>query len=496
MIQYIWLALYLSALCALFIYGMNCYILMICYRLNRPLAVKRHAHVKKKFYQDFSAEGWPKVTIQLPVFNERYVVERLIESVCRFDYPSRLLEIQVLDDSIDDTVKIAGAVVAEMQRRGRDVVYLHRQERSGFKAGALREGLKAAKGDLIAIFDADFIPDPTFLKETIPYFTDPAVGLLQARWGHVNRNYSLLTCAQSMGIDGHFGVEQAARAWSGFFMNFNGTAGIWRKKAIEDAGGWQADTLTEDLDLSYRAQLRGWKLQFAPEVVCPAELPVTITAFKSQQHRWAKGSIQTARKNLINLFRADISIWVKIQAVLHLTHYMVHPMMLMVVLTSIPMLFTPWFFSNPGFAIVIFTMLCLATCGPSCMYLFSQNILYGNRWGRIKFLPLLMFLGTGIAVNNTRAILEALLNIKTGFVRTPKYGIKRKGEPWEGKSYSIPLTAISILEFCMGVYALIALLLFLIYGRFLISPFLLIYTIGFFYVFILSVKHGYGKSQS
>lgn len=495
-IQYVCLIIYLFALISLFTYGMNCYFLMIFYRLNRPKALKRHEQIKKDFYLNFSPKDWPKVTIQLPVFNERYVVERLITSVCRFDYPKELLEVQVLDDSTDDTVDIAKAVVAQMQQHGFDVIYLHREDRTGFKAGVLKEGLKTAKGELVGIFDADFIPNPDFLKETVPYFTDPGIGMLQTRWGHVNGDYSLLTCTQSIGIDGHFGVEQASRAWSGFFMNFNGTAGIWRKKAIEDAGGWQADTLTEDLDLSYRAQLRGWKLQFAPEVVCPAELPVTITAFKSQQHRWAKGSIQTAKKNLVKLFKADISILVKIQAFLHLTHYMVHPMMLTVVLTSIPMLYTQWFFTHLAYPIIIFTLLCLATCGPSSMYLFSQHILYQNWKGRIKFLPFLMFLGTGIAVNNTKAILEALLNIRSGFVRTPKYGIKLKGDRWEGKRYSIPLTSISILEFFMGLYSLTGLLLFLFYSKYLISPFLLIYTTGFFYVFFLSVKHGYGKSQS
>jgi cellulose synthase/poly-beta-1,6-N-acetylglucosamine synthase-like glycosyltransferase len=495
-IQYVWLIIYLFALFSLFVYGVNCYFLMICYRLNLPKAIKRHEQTQKDFYLNFTPKDWPKVTIQLPVFNERYVIERLITSVCRFDYPKELLEIQVLDDSTDDTADIAKAMVAQMQQQGFDVVYLRREDRTGFKAGALREGLKTAKGKLVGIFDADFIPNPNFLKETVPYFKDPGVGMLQTRWGHVNGDYSLLTCAQSMGIDGHFGVEQASRAWSGFFMNFNGTAGIWRKKAIEDAGGWQADTLTEDLDLSYRAQLRGWKLQFAPEVVCPAELPVTITAFKSQQHRWAKGSIQTAKKNLIRLFKADISILIKIQAFLHLTHYMVHPMMLLVVLTSIPMLYTQWFFTSLAYPIIIFSLLCLATCGPSSLYLFSQYILYRNWKGRIKFLPLLMFLGTGIAVNNTKAILEALLNIKSGFVRTPKYGIQLKGDRWEEKGYAIPLTSVSILEFFMGLYSLTGLLLFLFYSKYLISPFLLIYTAGFFYVFFLSIKHGYGKSRS
>ena len=495
-IQGVCLAIYLFALISLFTYGMNCYLLMIFYFFKSPAALRQHQEIKEKFFRNVPQKDWPQVTIQLPIFNERYVVERLIKSVCRFDYPKELFEIQILDDSTDDTVDIAKAVAAEMTRQGFDIGYIHRDDRTGFKAGALKEGLKYAKGELVGIFDADFIPTPEFLKETVPYFTDPQIGMLQTRWGHINSDYSLLTRAQSMGIDGHFGVEQAARAWSGFFMNFNGTAGIWRKKTIEDAGGWQADTLTEDLDLSYRAQLKGWKLKFVSDVVCPAEVPVTINAFKSQQHRWAKGSIQTAKKNLGRLFKSDVSRLIKFQAFMHLTHYMVHPMMLLVVLTSIPMLYSQWFFDSLAYPIMIFTLLCLATCGPSSMYLFSQRVLYRDWKSRIKFLPFLMCLGTGIAVNNTKAVLEAFLNIKSGFIRTPKYGIKKQEDSWKEKHYSIPLNAVSILEFLLGLYSLSGLILFLFFSKYLVSPFLLIYTSGFFYVFFLSVKHGYGKKES
>lgn len=495
-IQYVWLIIYLFALVSLFTYGMNCYLLMIFYRLNRRKAVTKHEAVKEEFYQTVSPEDWPRVTVQLPIYNECYVIERLIGSICRLDYPKELLEIQVLDDSTDETVDIALAIVADMRRQGFDIAYCHRRNRNGYKAGALKEGLKIAKGELVAIFDADFVPYPNFLTESVPYFMDAQVGMIQTRWGHINSDYSLLTRAQSIGIDGHFGVEQASRAWSGFFLNFNGTAGVWRKETIMDAGGWHADTLTEDLDLSYRAQLKGWKLCFAPNVVCPAEVPVTINAFKSQQHRWAKGSIQTAKKNLGKLFRADIPLLVKIQAFLHLTHYMVHPMMLLVVLTSIPMLYSQWFFDNLAFPIMIFTLLCLATLGPSTMYMFSQRILYPEWKQRIKYLPFLMCLGTGIAVNNTKAVLEALLNIESGFIRTPKYGIKKQGDRWRDMKYSIPLSPVSVIEFLLGVYSLAGLSMFLLFSKYLVSPFLLIYTSGFFYVFFLSVKHGYGKTQS
>ena len=494
-IQYVCLFIYLFALLSLLIYGMNCYFLMMFYRLNYLKALKNHNKLKNDFYKELSSKGWPGVTIQLPIYNELYVVERLIKAVCKIDYPRNLIEIQVLDDSTDETAKIAKAMVEKMKARGFDIVYIHRNDRTGYKAGALKEGLISAKGELIGIFDADFVPHSDFLKESVPYFIDPNVGMLQTRWGHLNCDYSLLTRAQSMGIDGHFGVEQASRAWSGLFMNFNGTAGVWRKKTIEDAGGWQADTLTEDLDLSYRAQLKGWKLAFAQQIECPAEVPVTITAFKSQQHRWAKGSIQTAKKNLGKLFKSKASVLVKIQAYLHLTHYLVHPMMILVVLTSIPMLYTQWFFNNLTYPIMIFTLLCLATLGPSSMYLFSQRILYRDWKTRIKYLPFLMCLGTGIAVNNTKAIIEALCGIESGFIRTPKYGIKRKEDKWRGKRYSIPLNFVSILEFILGLYSLTGLFMFLFYSKYLVSPFLFIYTAGFFYVFFLSVKHGYGKTH-
>jgi cellulose synthase/poly-beta-1,6-N-acetylglucosamine synthase-like glycosyltransferase len=382
-VEYLLLAIYLLALFSLFAYGINCYFLMIYYRTHCGHALRHGQDVKRRFYEGLSHEGWPQVTIQLPIFNERYVVERLIQSVCRIDYPRELLEIQVLDDSTDDTVEIARAVVEKAKALGFDVVYLHRQERTGYKAGALREGLASAKGEFVAIFDADFVPTPDFLKETVPYFIEPDVGMVQTRWGHLNFNYSMLTRAQSMGIDGHFGVEQPARAWGGLFMNFNGTAGIWRKRAIEDAGGWQADTLTEDLDLSYRAQLKGWKMTFAPGVVCPAELPVVINAFKSQQHRWAKGSIQTAMKNVGKILRAEVPLLVKIQSFLHLTHYLVHPLMIIVVVTSIPMLYTRWFFVSLSYPLIVFVLFCLATFGPSAMYVFSQRILYPERNVRV-----------------------------------------------------------------------------------------------------------------
>jgi cellulose synthase/poly-beta-1,6-N-acetylglucosamine synthase-like glycosyltransferase len=444
---------------------------------------------RKLFLANVAQKGLPRVTVQLPLFNERYVVERLLKGVTTTSYPKELLEIQVLDDSTDDTVEIVNNAVSDYRKRGFDIVHLHRNDRKGYKAGALEAGLSKAKGEFIAIFDADFIPPPEFLDETLPYFVDPRVGMVQARWGHINPDYSLLTRVQSMGIDGHFGVEQPARSWGGLFMNFNGTAGIWRKKAIEDAGGWEHDTLTEDMDLSYRAQLKGWKLEFSPSMICPAELPVHIHAFKAQQHRWAKGSIQTARKLLGRILRARIPLFVKLEAVLHLTHYLVHPMMLIVVLASLPMLFTQWFYASLSYPIMFFSLITLATCGPSSLYFYSQRLLYRDWLKNIKYLPLLVCLGTGIAVSNTKAILEAFGKRTGAFIRTPKYDVWSRADNWREKIYRSPESFLSILEFLMGCYALVALILFLALKKYFISPFLVIYTLGFFSVFILSMYH-------
>jgi len=326
------LILYFTALSLLFLYGINCYIMIHLHRRGVKRMLQADEEVWWRWQQ--TAQDLPVVTVQLPIYNERYVVQRLIDAVARLEYPREKLEIQVLDDSTDETTAIAAELVEAYRRAGSDITLLHRTTRTGYKAGALRDGLAGARGEFIAIFDADFVPTPDFLMKTLPFFRDHAIAMVQVRWGHINRDYSLLTLVQSFGIDGHFWVEQAARCWSGLFMNFNGTAGIWRRTAIDDAGGWQADTLTEDLDLSYRAQLKGWRLKFLPQVVCPAEVPVQLTGARSQQHRWAKGSIQTARKLIPRILQADLPLFTKYQAVFHLTNYMVHPLMLLVVLSA------------------------------------------------------------------------------------------------------------------------------------------------------------------
>jgi cellulose synthase/poly-beta-1,6-N-acetylglucosamine synthase-like glycosyltransferase len=479
----------LLALTLLFVYSANCYVLVLACRRRRREALVRCGASIRRFHGELAAHGWPRVTVQLPLYNERYVVERLIDAVCRLDYPRDRLEIQVLDDSTDDTAARAESAVRRAQARGVNIVRMARSRRDGYKAGALRDGLRAAGGEFIAVFDADFLPAPDFLKATIPYFGDPALGMLQARWGHLNAGHSLLTRLQAIGIDGHFAVEQAARAWSGWFMNFNGSGGVWRRRAIEDAGGWQADTLTEDLDLSYRAQLAGWKLMAAPQIVCPGELPVTMDAFKSQQHRWAKGSIQTAKKTLGGVLHARLPWPVKAQAVLHLTRYLVHPLILLVVLLSIPTLHSPFMRAYRGAPVLFFILLWLSTLGPSALYLSAQRLLYPDWKARLKYLPALMCLGSGLAVNNTLAVLEAFLNLRSPFVRTPKFGILRKGEAWQGKHYGLPLRAAAFAELGVGLYALSSFGFFLFAGTVLPSPFLMIYAVGFLSVFMATVRH-------
>jgi cellulose synthase/poly-beta-1,6-N-acetylglucosamine synthase-like glycosyltransferase len=490
------IALNLLILAALVVYSANCYVLIATYRRHRKPAERRSGELRRKFHDCLPDRGWPPVTVQLPVFNERYVVERLIESVCRLDYPRDRLEVQVLDDSTDDTTTLAAAAVARMRARGVHIVLRHRQTRDGFKAGALAAGLQTATGEFIAIFDADFVPPRDFLQDCIPYFLDERIGMLQARWGHLNAGYSLLTRAQAIGIDGHFAVEQSSRAWGGLFLNFNGAAGVWRRQAIEEAGGWQTDTLTEDLDLSYRAQLIGWKLMVAPQIVCPAEVPVTITALKSQQHRWAKGSIQTARKTLGRVLGAPLPLRVKFQACLHLTRYLVHPLMLAVVLLSIPMLHTPLIREASGGPLLLFGLLWLSSLGPSALYLMSQRALYRDWRRNARFLPALMGLAVGVSVNNTKAVVEALLNVRGGFVRTPKYGIESRGGEWRDKSYRLPATGVAIGELACGCYALLGVGLFLHAGKLLPGMFLMLYTLGFFYVFSLSLRQSRRPAQT
>ena len=375
---------------------------------------------------------------------------------------------------------------------GFNIKHIVRKNRNGFKAGALNLGLEKAEGEFLSIFDADFVPDKNFLYETIPFFYErPKVALVQTRWGHINRNYSLLTIAQSIGMDGHFIIEQGARAWNGLYMNFNGTAGIWRREAINDAGGWHFDTLTEDLDLSYRAQLKGWNTKFLFDVVAPSELPVDITAYKSQQHRWAKGSIQTAKKVLPQVFKSNDSLIKKIEAFIHLNQYMVHPMMIILALLSFPLIILlREQISNMPVSITMIALLLLIFFGasaPSVLYVVAQKKGYKKWKRRCLFIPALMVIGCGIAINNTKAVLEALLNIKSDFIRTPKYGVVKRGRNILAKSYSLPVTAFFVGEIFLSAYCFMGFMQYTSNKKFVFGPFLLMYAIGFCYVGALSL---------
>ena len=473
-VEYPLFALYLVALILLFVYGVNCYVLILSHRFGKRRFAPRPPRAP--------GAAWPRVTVQLPLYNEQYVARRVIEAIGRLRYPKDRLQIQVLDDSTDETVEIAADAVATLRARGIDAEHLRRARRVGYKAGALAEGLRRATGEFIAIFDADFVPPEDFLERTLPGFDDPAVGVVQTRWGHLNRDYSPLTGAQAIGIDGHFGVEQGARCWGGLLLNFNGTAGIWRARAIADAGGWTHDTLTEDLDLSYRAQLRGWRVEYRPDIICPAELPVQIAAFKAQQRRWATGTIQTALKLAPAILDAPLSPWVKLQALLHLTHYLVHPLMLVVVLLSVPLLILGEVFRSPGTTMGVVTLFALATFGPSSLYVYGQRQLGPGWLRRLRHMPFMMLVGTGIAFSNSRAILRALRAGSLEFVRTAKFGIGAGRETWRGKAYRHPGAWEGLWEVALGLYALSGLWLFLHATRYLVIPFMVIYTLGFVWV--------------
>ncbi len=423
----------------------------------------------------------PRVTIQLPVYNERYVVKRLIDSVAALDYPKELLEIQVLDDSDDITSDIVSQVVTYHRNLGVDIRHIQRSNRVGYKGGALAHGMLNARGEFVAIFDADFIPNPDFLQATILYFVeDTNIGCVQARWGHTNSDSSWLTRAQATGIDGHFLIEQETRSAGGFLLNFNGTAGIWRRSCIEDAGGWQSDTLTEDLDLSYRAQLRGWRILYLPHISVPAELPVHINAFKRQQFRWAKGSIQTARKMLPELWRSTQPLRNKIEGSIHLTHYVVHPLILVNLFLTLPVLLLN---SRFFWTIHLFTT---AAIGPLLMYWISMREEGQSIQERLSHLIGLLFLGMGLSVNNTRAFTEASLGIKTSFLRTPKFNLQGGEGAGENHDYMLPRDANFWIEALLGVYSVGLLAYVILIGAWGLVFWVLLYAGGFSYVAGLS----------
>jgi cellulose synthase/poly-beta-1,6-N-acetylglucosamine synthase-like glycosyltransferase len=478
---------YLSVLGVIAVYGFHRYLLVYLYLKHRH----ENYHPKKQF------DELPRVTVQLPMYNEGFVAERIIEASCRIDYPLEKLEIQVLDDSTDQSEKIARETCRRCAEKGYPVKYIHRDNRRGYKAGALADGLEQASGEFIVIFDADFVPPRDILYNVLDYFTDEKVGLVQVRWDHLNRDASLLTKSQAIFLDGHFVIEHTARNRSGRFMHFNGTAGVWRRKTIDDAGGWQHDTLTEDLDLSYRAQMKGWQFVYLPQFCAPAELPPEMIGFKQQAHRWTKGSVQTAIKLLPKVLRSKhLPLRIKTEAFFHLTNTVVY--VLMVVLT---VLMYPAFLSfySPlrqhehtwGQSLFSLSLFILATCSASTFFIVGQRELLGRLagWKALLYMPILMALGVGVSLNNCKAVLEAIWGAirrkPSEFIRTPKYGVTGLAKrTWHSAGVlTLRKLSLPIIEIAFGCY-MSSWIFISVYYQFCLQsvPFLSIFAGGYFYV--------------
>lgn len=470
--DFVWIISYGLVVLGLSAFGIHRYVMVYLFLKNSREKPEPKGHFAEL----------PEVTVQLPVFNEQHVVERLAEAVARLDYPKEKLQIQMLDDSTDETVEISRRKVEELQAAGFRAEMIHRTDRTGYKAGALENGLRSATGEFIFILDADFIPPPDILHKMIHFFTDEKIGMIQTRWGHLNRGYSLLTRIQAMFLDGHLMVEQTARSRAGRFINFNGTAGIWRRSCIQDAGGWEHDTLTEDLDLSYRAQMKGWRFHFLNDVVTPAELPVDMNGFKSQQHRWTKGSIQVCKKLMGPLWRSDLPLLIKLEGTVHLCSNFAYLLLIFLCILVFPGAgdnvtlggMRRWILDVPVF---------LATSlSVGAFYLVAQRAVHPKKWWQeILFLPALLALGVGMSINNGKAVLEALLNRDSAFVRTPKYGIERKGQSWRKARYSASKSLAVVFEVLFALYFSYAVWVACQLHYWTSVPFLLMFAGGFWY---------------
>src|SRR5438477_3862490 len=471
---------YFIVLILLASYGLHRYTLVYLYYKKRKNETTTPA-------QEF--DDLPRVTIQLPIFNEQFVVDRLLQAISRIEYPHERLDIQLLDDSTDETVNVASGVVEHYASQGLPITYLHRTNRAGFKAGALHEGLKSAKGEFVAIFDADFVPPPDFLLKTIHHFTDPKIGMVQTRWTHINRRYSFLTEVEAILLDGHFVLEHSGRARHKVFFNFNGTAGIWRRQAIDDAGGWEHDTLTEDTDLSYRAQLKGWKFIYRQDVECPAELPVEMTAFRTQQARWAKGLIQTGKKILPRVLKSDQPFRVKLEAWYHLTANLSYPLMVILSVLLMPAMIIRFCQGWFQMLYIDLPLFLASTFSISSFYLVSQRELFPKTWPRaLLYLPFLMALGIGLTITNTHAVLEALLGRKTAFARTPKYRVESKGDRINLTRYRRPLGWVPWLELLIGGYFALTVYYAIVNENFITVPFLILFVLGYWYTGLMSLR--------
>jgi len=482
---------YFIVMVILAFYGIHRYQLVWLYYKNRKNAAK-WSEPPTRF-----AEGeLPFVTIQLPIFNEQFVIDRLIDACCRLDYPRDRFEIQVLDDSTDETTVVAQQIVERYARgfAGMDpqpITYIHRTNRYGFKAGALDAGLKSAKGEFIAIFDADFVPPREWVMQVIHHFAQPEVGMVQTRWTHLNRDYSPLTQIEAIMLDGHFVLESGGRSRAGVFFNFNGTAGMWRHETISSAGGWQHDTLTEDTDLSYRAQMVGWKFKYLQDVECPAELPIEMTAFKTQQARWAKGLIQTGKKILPRVVKSDQPWHTKLEAWYHLSANISYPLMIILSVLLMPAMIIRSWQGWLQMLLIDLPLFMASTMSISSFYLVSQKELFAKGWGRtFLYLPFLMALGVGLTITNTKAVMEALFGVQSAFARTPKYRVQQKGEKSQAKKYRKRLGIIPWIELAIGSY--FALTVWYAYSteNYFTMPFLILFVFGYWYTGLLSLLQG------
>jgi cellulose synthase/poly-beta-1,6-N-acetylglucosamine synthase-like glycosyltransferase len=475
---------YFLVLVILAFYGIHRYIMVYRYykyQNNRQPPPQRH----------YAPNELPRVTIQLPMFNEQFVVDRLVDAVCKLEYPREKLEIQVLDDSTDESAAVARAVVERYAALGFDISYHHRTDRTGFKAGALQEGMAICKGEFIGVFDADFMPHPDWLMRIIDYFTDPKVAMVQTRWQHANRHYSLLTEVEAILLDGHFVLEHGARSRTHTFFNFNGTAGMWRRAAIYDSGGWEHDTLTEDTDLSYRAQMKGWQFRYLPEVECPSELPVEMTAFKTQQARWAKGLIQVAIKIIPRVFRAKLPWYVKLEAWYHLTANISYPLMVIMSVLLLPAMVIRFYQGWFQMLLIDVPLLLASTLSISAFYVVCQRELFPKTWWRTFFyLPFLMSLGIGLTITNARAVLEALFGKQSEFVRTPKFRVVTKNDKPIASKYRKRLGWVPWLEMLIGAYFFLTVLYAIDNDNYFTIPFLLLFVVGYWYTGLMSLLQG------
>ena len=487
-----WLLIpYFIVMVILAFYGIHRYQLVWLYYRNRKNA-SRSDEPRARFAED----QLPFVTIQLPIFNEQFVIDRLIDACCRLNYPRDRFEIQVLDDSTDETTVVAQQIVERYATgfAGMDpqpITYIHRTNRYGFKAGALDNGLKSANGEFVAIFDADFVPPREWVMQVIHHFAEPEIGMVQTRWTHLNRDYSFLTQVEAIMLDGHFVLEHGGRSRAGVFFNFNGTAGMWRRETIGSAGGWQHDTLTEDTDLSYRAQMVGWKFKYLQDVECPAELPIEMTAFKTQQARWAKGLIQTGRKILPRVLKSDVPWHTKLEAWYHLTANISYPLMIVLSVLLMPAMIIRSWQGLLQMLLIDLPLFMASTMSISSFYLVSQKELFPGRWYRtFLYLPCLMALGVGLTITNTKAVMEALFGIKSAFARTPKYRVNKKGEKSQAKKYRKRLGIIPWIELAIGCYFALTVWYAITTENYFTIPFLVLFVFGYWYTGLLSLLQG------